>query len=122
LLLVTLLVVVSGMAATLGGLSAGKLGAGGQAVSSCDTNGFTVSYATSGGNVTSATIGGIADPTCEGGQLSVTLTNGTTSIGAGGPATVPTDAGTVDNQVTVALSPQPAAAQVNRVHVSITGP
>ena len=110
------------MAATLGGLTPGKLGAGGAAVSSCDANGFTVSYATSGANVTSATINGIADPTCEGGQLSVTLTNGTTSIGAGGPTVVPTDAGTVDNSVTVSLSPQPAAAQVNRVHVSITGP
>jgi hypothetical protein len=72
--------------------------------------------------VTSATVGGIADPGCEGGQLSLTLANGTASIATGGPVTVPTDAGTTDNAVTVALSPQPAAAQVNRVHVSITGP
>jgi putative aminopeptidase FrvX len=116
------LVIVPGMAATLGGLSAGKLGGGGAVVSSCDTNGFTVSYATSGGNVTSATIDGIADPACEGGQLQVTVANGTTSIGVGGPTVVPTDAGTADNSVTVPVSPQPAAAQVNRVHVAIAGP
>lgn len=113
---------VPAFATSLGGLAPGKLGARGVTVAACDTNGFTMSYATSGANVTSATVGGIADPGCEGGQLSLTLANGTTSIASGGPATVATDAGTTDNAVTVTLSPQPAAAQVNRVHVSITGP
>jgi hypothetical protein len=113
---------VPAFATSLGGLAPSKLGAQGVAVTACDTNGVTMSYATSGANVTSATVGGIADPGCEGGQLSLTLANGTASIAAGGPVTVPTDAGTTDNAVTVALSPQPAAAQVNRVHVSITGP
>jgi hypothetical protein len=113
---------VPAFATSLGGLAPGKVGARGVMVAACDTNGFTMSYATSGANVTSATVGGIADPGCEGGRLSLTLANGTTSIAGGGPATVPTDAGTTDNAVTVTLSPQPAAAQVNRVDVSITGP
>jgi hypothetical protein len=113
---------VPAFATSLGGLTPGTAGARGVAVTACDTNGFTMSYATSGSNVTSATVGGIADPGCEGGQLSLILANGTTSLAAGGPATVPTDAGTTDSAVTVTLSPQPAAAQVNRVHVSITGP
>ena len=111
-----------GFATGLGGLAAGKLGAGGAVVAACDTNGFTVAYTTSGANVTAVTIGGIADPTCEGGQLSVTLANGTTSVGAAGPQVVPVDAGTVDNSVTLSLSPQPAASAVNRVHVAIAGP
>ena len=115
-------VVVPGFAATLGGLTAGKLGAGGAVVAACDTNGFTVTYATSGSTVTSATVGGIADPGCETGVLSLTLANGATSVASGGPLTVPVDAGTVDNSVTLALSPQPTASQVNRVHVSIEGP
>ena len=76
--------ILTGHAAGLGGLGAGRLGAGGATVPACDTNGFTVTYTTSGGNVTNAIVGGIADPGCEGGSLSVTLTNGTTSVGAGG--------------------------------------
>jgi hypothetical protein len=120
--LAAVVVVVPGFAATLGGLSPSRLGAGAATAAACDTNGFTVSYATSGGNVTSATVGGIADPGCEAGELSLTLANGAASVGGGGPVTVAADAGTVDNAVTVALSPQPPAAQVNRVHVSIVGP
>lgn len=113
---------VPGFAASLGGLTPGTVGARGAAVAACDTNGFTVTYATAAGNVTSATVGGIADPGCETGVLSLTLANGATSVASGGPTTIATDAGTVDNSVTLALSPQPPAAQVNRVHVSIQGP
>ena len=122
LALAIVVVVVPGFAATLGGLLPGKLGARGTAVAACDTNGFTVSYATSGLNVTSVTLGGIADPGCEAGQLSLTLANGTTSLASGGPVTVPTDVDTIDNSVTVSLSPQPTSLQVNRIHVSIVGP
>ena len=110
-------------AAALGGLLAEDLGGGSATVSSCDTDGFTASYATSGGLVTSVTVGGIADPGCEGGDLSVTLTNSSgTSLGSGGPQTVPTDGGTVDNSLTLSLVPQPTASQVARVHVAVTGP
>jgi hypothetical protein len=113
--------VLSASAATLGGLADGGIGAGSATVAGCDANGFSVSYATSGGNVSSATVSGIADPGCEGGALSLTVANGATSVGSGS-ATVPTDAGTVDNSVTVPLSPQPPAAQVNQVHVAVAGP
>lgn len=120
--LVIAVMVVPGFAATLGGLTPGRLGARGAVVAACDTNGFTVTYVTSGSTVTSATVGGIADPGCQTGVLSLTLADGATSVASGGPTTVPTDPGTVDDSVTLALSPQPPAAQVNRVHVSIEGP
>jgi hypothetical protein len=112
-----------GVAASLGGLTPRKLGADSAVVSACDSDGFSVSYTNSGGNVTSVDVSGIADPGCEGGQLSVVLANASgTSIGAGGPTTVPTDAGTVDNTMTVSLSPTPAASTVAAVHVAVTGP
>jgi hypothetical protein len=112
-----------GVAASLGGLTTHKLGAGQAVVSACDSDGFTTSYNNSGGNITSVDVSGIADPGCEGGQLSLVLANASgTSIGAGGPTTVPTDAGTVDNTMTVTLSPTPAASAVAAVHVVVTGP
>ena len=109
-------------AATLGGLHSGVLGAGGASVVACDTNGVTVDYTTVGGNVTTATVGGIADPACEGSELSITLTNAGTKIGGGGPQAVASDGDTADNSMSIPISPQPAAEQVDGVHVSITGP
>ena len=112
-----------GVAASLGGLTTRKLGAGKAVVSACDGDGFSVSYTTSAGNVTAVDVSGIADPGCAGGQLSLVLANASgTSIGAGGPTTVPTDAGTVDNAMTVTLSPTPAASLVAAVHVVVNGP
>jgi hypothetical protein len=112
-----------GVAASLGGLTPHKLGAGTAVVSACDSDGFTMSYTTSGASVTAVDVSGIADPGCEGGQLSLVLANASgTSVGAGGPTTVPTDAGTVDNTMTVTLSPTPAASVVAAVHVVVTGP
>ena len=114
---------VPGFAASIGGLTAKNLGAGSAVVPSCDANGFSVSYTTTAGLVTAVNVGGIADPGCEGGQLSLRLANSSgTSVGAGGPSTVPTDAGTVDNAMTVTVSPQPAAGVVTAVHVVVTGP
>ena len=114
---------VPGFAASLGGLTSPSLGADGAVVVACDTDGFSVSYTTSGSNVTAVVVGGIADPGCEGGLLSLALADASgTSIGAGGPQTIPTDAGTVDNSVTVSLSPTPAASAVATVHVVVTGP
>jgi hypothetical protein len=112
-----------GFAASLGGLTGKKLGAGKAIVAACDTNGFAASYTTSAGNVTSVILGGIADPGCEGGQLSLQLANsGGTSVGASGPTLVPTDGGTVDNSMTMALSPTPAVSVVTAIHVVVTGP
>jgi hypothetical protein len=116
-------VTLPGFAASLGGLTPKKLGADGAAVAACDSDGFTVSYTTSGGNVTAVDVGGIADPGCEGGALSLVLANSSgTSVGAGGPQTIPTDGGTVDNSVTVTLSPTPAASVVAAVHIAVSGP
>jgi hypothetical protein len=112
---------ISASAATLGGVSGTGIGAGAAPVAACDADGFGVSYAVTGSTVTSATIDGIADPGCEGGTLSLTVADGTTSVGSG-TATVPTDAGTADNSVTVPLSPQPPASQVTQVHVVVAGP
>ena len=112
-----------GFAASLGGLTGEKLGAGKAIVAACDTNGFTADYTTSAGNVTSVTLGGIADPGCEGGQLSLRLANSSgTSVAASGPTLVPTDGGTADNAMTMALSPTPAASVVAAIHVVVTGP
>jgi hypothetical protein len=110
-----------GHAADLGLTTVG-LSAGSASVTECDTS-FTPSYTVANGRVTVVTVNGIADPACEGGLLSVTLTNSSgASIGAGGPITVATDAGTTDNSAAVPLDPDPAAPQVANTHISITGP
>ena len=123
LALVTIVVtLLMGHAASLGGLVPRSLGAGATGVTACDTNGLTTSWTTSGTAVTGVTIGGLSDPGCEGQSLRVTVTDSTgTSLGAGGPAVVPTDGDTADNSVTVSLSPQPAASSVTNVHVAIVG-
>jgi hypothetical protein len=93
------------------------------AIARCDSNGITLAYTTSAGNVTSVTVNGIADPGCEGAEMSVTLTNAAgNSIASGGPQTVATDGDAVDNSVTVAVSPNPAAEQVSGYQVSVVGP
>lgn len=112
----------AGFAAGLGGVGADGLEAGSATVAPCDPDGFALTYAVSAGKVTSATVGGIADPACEGGTLKLTLADGGAAISSGGPTTVPTDAGTVANSVTVALSPAVDALLVDHVHVSIAGP
>jgi len=113
---------VPGFAATVGGVTAKKLGAGKAIVAACDPDGLTVDYTTSTGSVTAVSIGGIADPGCEGGALALVVANVSgTSVGAGS-GTVPTDAGTVDNTISISLSPTPAAGVVSATHVVITGP
>jgi hypothetical protein len=92
--------VVVGMAASLGGITSGSLGADDAVVAACDTNGVTTSYTTSystsgtaGFHVGNVAVGGIAD-TCDGDTMSVTLTGaGGSSLGEQ-TATVPTGAGT----------------------------
>ncbi len=115
--------VLPGLAATLGGVVAQQLGAGDAAVAACDGNGFTVSYTTSAGNVTAVTLGAIADPACEGGMLSLVLAGaGGVSVAAAGPTAVPTDGDAVDNAMTLAVTPTPAAATVTSIHVVVSGP
>jgi hypothetical protein len=110
-------------AAGLVPMASGALGSGRASVVACDSNGFVPSYATSGGNVASVTVSGIADPACEGASLKLTVVDGTgTALGSGGPQTIPTDADTLDNSMTVAVSPRPAAASAAGVHVSVVGP
>ncbi len=111
-------------AASLGGITSGQVGADDAAVTSCDTNGVTTSYATSWDTtddryeVTSVTVSGIAEP-CDGRTLSVSLLDAVTNgnqIGSGS-VTVPTDplAGTA----TVTLSPAASAELTAAVHASI---
>jgi hypothetical protein len=115
--------VVVGMAASLGGITTGGLGADDAVVASCDTNGVTTSYTTSYGtggtpgyHVGNVVVGGIAD-TCDGDNLAVSLTgSGGTSLGEQS-ATVPTGAGT---STTVSFAASNVLAEsVTGVHVVI---
>jgi hypothetical protein len=116
--------VVGASAASLGGLTSARLGAGDATVAACDSDGMTISYTVSGANlVTGATVGGIADPACEGGVLTVVLTGSTGSLVATSAATtIPTDAGTTDSSLTVGVSPQPSASTVHGASIQVVGP
>ncbi len=117
----TLLAPLAGHAATLVVTGQQALGAGTGAVSPCDTA-FGHGYTTLSGYVTSVEVTGIADPACEGGQLALTLTNASgASLAAGGPVTIPTDADTVDNTVSVAVSPAADADFVTGIRISVAG-
>jgi hypothetical protein len=108
---------------TLNGVTTTKVGSNAAVIPRCDADGFTPSYTTSGGNITSVTVSGIADPGCEGGGLKLSIVDSAgASLASGGPQTIPTDGDTVDNSVTVNVSPQPAAASASGVHVSVVGP
>jgi hypothetical protein len=98
-------------------MSPGSLQADNSSVAACDTSvpKFTHSFTTSGGNVTQVTVGDI-DPACTNGQLSVRLTDGSASIGSGGPVTV---TGPSHN---VAIPAQPAATSVGGIHILVLGP
>ena len=108
-------------AAALGGVR-GEVAAGNAPITTCDTNGFTVTYTTSGGNVTAVTVGGIGNPGCEGADLTATVTDagGTRIASGGGP--IPTDGDTADDTMTVLVDPNPAAEQVSGYHIAIVGP
>ena len=109
-------------AASLGGVTTPALGAGSASVARCDTA-FTISYGVENGLVDTVTVSGIADPACEGGAMSVTLVNASgSSIGTGGPTTVPTDGDTSNNSVTLTVAAQPSAGAVAAVEVLVVGP
>jgi hypothetical protein len=92
-----------------------SLGAGNNAVASCDTS-FGATYTTVSGNVTAVDVTGIASQ-CIGGALSVTLTNTAgTALGSGGPATV---SGATRS---VSISGSPDGDLVTGIRISIEGP
>lgn len=108
-------------AASLGGLTAGSLGADNNSVSSCDTDGVTLAYgtptydATLGSyKVSSATVSGIAAP-CIGKTVYVTLSDATgTNVGSGSAVLA---SGT---SLTVALTTPVAAKAVTNAAVAIS--
>jgi hypothetical protein len=108
-------------AATLGGLEASALGAGGGPIPRCDST-FDLAPATSGGNVVTVTVGDVADA-CEGGDLSLTLTgSGGSVVASGGPTAIPVDGDGLPSTVIVSVLPTPPAEQVVSGHVSMVGP
>lgn len=126
LLVAGMIVLVLGLGgvavAALLGPNADDLGAGDAVVSACDADGFVPTYVIQLGidgeyHVVSVSVGGIA-PACGGGQLSLTLTQGTTPVGSGGPVTVPSGGGSVS----VSITDQPLADSVDHIHVVVTGP
>ncbi|CAN5238241.1 hypothetical protein BH20ACT16_BH20ACT16_09460 [soil metagenome] len=114
---------VPGFAASLGGLTGTKLGAGNAVVAACDANGFAATYTTAAGSVTAVTLSGIADPGCETGQLSLTLADASgAAVASEGPLTIPVDVDVFDNTLVVDVIPSPLASLVKAVHVTVTGP
>ena len=112
---------VFALAASLGGITSGKVGADNTTVASCDTDGVTTSYTTGWDatnkrySVNSVTVGGVNDA-CDGQTLNVALTDsGGTQLGSGTLA-IPSSAAT---SFVVAMSPTPSAKLTEGVHVLI---
>lgn len=114
--------VVFAMAASLGGITSGRVGADDAAVASCDTDGVTTSYASSWDatdrryEVTSVTVSGISN-TCDGQTLSVSLTDSSNAQLGSGSVAIPSDV--LVTQVTVSLSTAASAELTTGVHVAI---
>ena len=112
---------VFAMAASLGGITSTKVGADDTAVTSCDTDGVTTSYATSWDatderyEVTSVTVGSVNDA-CDGQTLSVSLTDSTGAQIGSGTLAIPTSAATSH---TVSLTTPASAKLTEGVHVLI---
>jgi hypothetical protein len=110
-------------AATLGGVGGPALSAGNGPIAACDPDTLTTLYTTTAGNVTAVTVGGLADPGCEGASLSLSVVDSTgASIASAGPATIPADAGTIDNTLLLSVSPNPLAEVPTAVEIVIAGP
>jgi hypothetical protein len=112
---------VFALAASLGGITSGKVGADNTVVASCDTDGVTTSYATSWDatnkryGVSSVTVSGVNDA-CDGETLSVSLTDASGAQLGSGTLAIPTSAAT---SFTVTMSPAPSAKLTEGVHVLI---
>jgi hypothetical protein len=101
-------------------LASARLGAGGTAVSTCDSDGFTFQNTLDlSGAVTSVTVSGI-NAACAGGSLNLTLANFSGASIGSGSASLPASGFT--GSVTVSISPQPQPNQVSRYVATVTGP
>jgi hypothetical protein len=113
---------VFAMAASLGGITSGTVGADDAVVASCDTDGVTTDYASSWDatderyEVTAVTVGGINN-NCDGKTLSVSLTDESGAQIGSGSVTVPTDL--LAFTATVTLSTAASAELTTGVHVAI---
>ena len=100
--------------------SAVALGAGNGSVSSCDSDGVSLTYttghdATAGYKVTQATVSGIASA-CAGLSVRVTLTDASaTGVVSGGPSTVPAGGGSVN----VSFAGTVGITSISNAHVEI---
>lgn len=103
-----------GHAATLP-LSADSLGGASAAIARCDTDGFSIAYATTGGNVTGLTISGIA-AACADGRIEATLMGAGTKLATSGSATVS------GGSAAVSFLVPPDAELVDGIHVLVSGP
>jgi hypothetical protein len=112
---------VFAMAASLGGITSGTVGADTTTVAACDSNGVTAAYTVAWDatderyEISTVTVGGVAD-TCDGLTLSVTLADsGGAQIGSGS-LTIPASGAT---SFGVSMAPQPSANATVGIHVAI---
>jgi hypothetical protein len=113
---------VFAMAANLGGITGGQVGADSTTVTACDTDGVTTSYASSWDatderyEVTSVTVSGIAN-TCDTQTLSVSLTDSTGAQIGSGTVAIPNDAAATS--VAVSLSTAASGQLTVGIHAVI---
>ncbi len=109
-------------AATLGGITSQGLGADDQVVSTCDSDGMTSAYTTAYSataqtyQVTVVTFSGV-NAACNGKSVSLTLRNGTTSLGTTTAASITVAA----SSFSITLSSPIAATSINGLSLLITG-
>jgi hypothetical protein len=113
---------VAASAATLGGVTAGGLGADTTLVASCDTDGVSLSYGTAfavgGYQVTSVTVKGI-NGACDTQNLQVTLTGSAGAALSAGSTTLSITGTSTTNSATVTLSTPVSANAVTGAAVVI---
>jgi hypothetical protein len=112
---------VFALAASLGGITSGNVGADNAAVASCDSDGVTTSYTTAWDatdkryEISSTTVSGVNDA-CDGQTLSVSLTDSSGAQIGSGSLAIPTSAAT---SFSVTMAPAPSAKLTEGVHVLI---
>jgi hypothetical protein len=112
---------VFAMAASLGGITSGTVGADTTTVAACDSDGVTATYTVAWDatderyEISTVTVGGVA-AACDGLTLSVTLTDsGGAQIGSGTLGLPSSPATSFD----VTMAPQPSANATAGIHVAI---
>jgi hypothetical protein len=112
---------VFAMAASLGGITSGTVGADTTTVAACDSNGVTAAYTVAWDatdkryEISTVTVGGVADA-CDGLTLSVSLTDTTGAQIGSGTLTIPTSGAT---SFGVTMAPEPSANATTGIHVAI---